>query len=183
MTIHKKGKERDYDKKRTIANVIVILVALVLLAIISVVAVKKSDQTEKSATKQKPEPLVIEESIPEDNNSSFESDSDGVKKFQDKHSMDWGFVDAQYLLKIAEYHGGTKEERAYTILVTLNKVFEERRSIQDIVLEELYNNDGLESDDFEKIVASDVTKEALKMIVYDWFDNSAGSTEYKEFYN
>lgn len=181
MTIHKKGKECDYEKKRTIAHVIVILVALVLLTIILVVAVKKSNQTEKSATK--PEPLVIEESIPEDNDSSFESDSEGVKKFQDKYSMDWGFVDAQYLLKIAEYHGGTKEERAYTILVTLNKVFEERRSIQDIVLEELYNNDGLESDDFEKIVASDVTKEALKMIVYDRFDNSAGSTEYKEFYN
>lgn len=67
--------------------------------------------------------------------------------------------------------------------MTLNKVFEERRSIQDIVLEELYDNDGLESDDFEKIVATDVTKEALKMIVYDRFDNSAGSTEYKEFYN
>ena len=48
---------------------------------------------------------------------------------------------------------------------------------------ELYDNDGLESDDFEKIVATDVTKEALKMIVYDRFDNSAGSTEYKEFYN
>ena len=181
MTIHKKGKECDYEKKRTIAHVIVILVALVLLTIILVVAVKKSNQTEKSATK--PEPLVIEESIPEDNDSSSEPDSDGVKKFQDKYSMDWGFVDAQYLLKIAEYHGGTKEERAYTILVTLNKVFEERRSIQDIVLEELYNNDGLESDDFEKIVVSDVTKEALKMIVYDRFDNSAGSTEYKEFYN
>ena len=87
MTIHKKGKECDYEKKRTIAHVIVILVALVLLTIILVVAVKKSNQTEKSATK--PEPLVIEESIPEDNDSSFESDSEGVKKFQDKYSMDW----------------------------------------------------------------------------------------------
>lgn len=177
MTIHKKGKECDYEKKRTIAHIIVILVALVLLAIISVVAAKKSSQIEKSVTKSDSEPLVIEKSIPKDNDSS------SVKKFQDKYSMDWGFVDAQYLLKIAEYHGGTKEERAYTILVTLNKVFEERRSIQDIVLEELYDNDGLESDDFEKIVASDVTKEALKMIVYDRFDNSAGSIEYKEFYN
>lgn len=183
MTIHKKGNECDYEKKRTIAHIIVILVALMLLAIISVVAVKKSNQTEKIDIKLDPEPLVIEESIQEDSDSSFKPDSESVKKFQDKHSMDWGFVDAQYLLKIAEYHGGTKEECAYTILVTLNKVFEERRYIQDIVLEELYDNDRLESDDFEKIVASDVTKEALKMIVYDRFDNSAGSTEYKEFYN
>lgn len=53
----------------------------------------------------------------------------------------------------------------------------------ETISQELYNNDGLESDDFEKIVASDVTKEALKMIVYDRFDNSSGSTEYKEFYN
>lgn len=181
MTIHKKGKERDYEKKRTIAHIIVILVALVLLAIISVVAVKKSSQTEKSATKPDPEPLVIE-SVPEDNDSSFESDSESVKKFQDKYSMDWGFVDAQYLLKVAEYHGGTEEERAYTILVTLNRVFTERRSIQDIVLEELYDNDGLKPEDFEGIIVTDETKEALKMIVYDRFDNSFGSTEYKEFY-
>lgn len=151
MTIHKKGKECDYEKKRTIANIIVILVALMLLAIISVVAVKKSNQTEKSVTKPDPEPLV--------------------------------FVDAQYLLKVAEYHGGAREERAYTILVTLNKVFAERRSIQDVVLEELYDNDGLKPEDFEGIIVTDETKEALKMIVYDWFDNSAGSTEYKEFYN
>lgn len=33
------------------------------------------------------------------------------------------------------------------------------------------------------MTVTDETKEALKMIVYDWFDNSAGSTEYKEFYN
>ena len=60
MTIHKKGKECDYEKKRTIAHIIVVLVALVLLAIISVVAAKKSSQIEKSVTKSDPEPLVIE---------------------------------------------------------------------------------------------------------------------------
>ena len=91
MTIHEKGKERDYEKKRTIANVIVILVALVLLAIVLVVAVKKSNQTEKSVTKSDPEPLVIEKSIPKDNDSSFESDSESVKKFQDKYGKNWKF--------------------------------------------------------------------------------------------
>lgn len=89
MTIHKKGKECDYEKKRTITHVIVILVALVLLAIILVMAVKKSNQTEKGVTKSDPEPLVIEKSIPKDSDSSFESDSESVKKFQDKYSMDW----------------------------------------------------------------------------------------------
>lgn len=176
---HKKSKYY-YERKRTITYVIVILVALLLLGIIVIVSAVKSNQSEKCAEK-----LIIEENNITDTEDdlSFEHGSDNVKKFQDKYSMDWDFEDAEYLLKVAEYHGGTKEDRAYTILVTLNKVFEERRSIQDIVLEELYDNDGLESDDFEKIVATDVTKEALKMIVYDRFDNSAGSTEYKEFYN
>ena len=169
---HKKSKYY-YERKRTITYVIVVLVALLLLGIIVIISAVKSNQSEKCAEK-----LIIEESSVTDTEDdlSFEHGFDNVKKFQDKYSMDWDFVDAQY-------HGGTKEDRAYTILVTLNKVFEERRSIQDIVIEELYNNDGLESDDFEKIVATDATKEALKMIVYDRFDNSAGSTEYKEFYN
>lgn len=176
---HKKSKYY-YERKRTITYVIVVLVALLLLGIIVIISAVKSNQSEKCAEK-----LIIEENSITDTEDdlSFEHGFDNVKKFQDKYSMDWDFVDVQYLLKIAEYHGGTKEDRAYTILVTLNKVFEERRSIQDIVLEEFYNNDGLESDDFEKIVATDATKEALKMIVYDRFDNSAGSTEYKEFYN
>ena len=176
---HKKSKHY-YERKRTITYVIVVLVALLLLGIIVIISTAKSNQSEKCAEK-----LIIEENSITDTEDdlSFEYGFDNVKKFQDKYSMDWDFVDAQYLLKIAEYHGGTKEDRAYTILVTLNKVFEERRSIQDIVLEELYDNDGLESDDFEKIVATDATKEALKMIVYDRFDNSAGSTEYKEFHN
>lgn len=51
MTIHKKGKERDYEKKRTIAHIIVILVALVLLAIILVVAVKKVQPNRKECHK------------------------------------------------------------------------------------------------------------------------------------
>ena len=174
---HKKSKYY-YERKRTITYVIVVLVALLLLGIIAIVSAVKSNQSEKGAEK-----LVIEENgiTDTENDLSFEHGSDNVKKFQDKYSMDWGFEDAEYLLKVAEYHGGTKEDRAYTILVTLNKVFSERKSIQDVVLDELYNNDGLKAHEFEEIVASDETKEALKMIVYDRFDNSAGSVEYKEF--
>lgn len=51
MTIHKKGKECDYEKKRTIAHIIVILVALVLLAIISVVSSEKVQPNRKECHK------------------------------------------------------------------------------------------------------------------------------------
>lgn len=105
-----------------------------------------------------------------------------VGKFQDKYSMDWDFIDSQFLLKIAEYHGGTTEDRAYTILVTLNRVFAERRPIQDVALEELYEIDGLNETEFEEICVSDSSKEALRMIMYDRFDNSNGSLQYIEFY-
>lgn len=101
-------------------------------------------------------------------------------KFQDKYSMDWDFTDSQFLLKIAEYHGGTTEDRAYTILVTLNRVFAERRPILDVVLEELYEIDGLNEMEFEEICVSDSSKEALRMIMYDRFDNSNGSLQYHE---
>lgn len=114
-----------------------------------------------------------------------------TKKFQDKHSMDWDFIDAEYLLKIAEYKGGTVEDRAYTILVTLNRVWEYALDdtyepyseytvsmIQDVVLRELYEVEGITTDEFEGIVPGEETKEAMNMIMHERFDNSNGSLEY-----
>lgn len=103
-------------------------------------------------------------------------------KFQDAHSMDWDFIDENYLLKIAEFHGGTIENRAYTILVTLNIVWEDMTPIQDVVLNELYNVDGLNAYDFESISPSKETVKAMELVKYGRFDNSAGSTDYIEFY-
>lgn len=114
-----------------------------------------------------------------------------TKKFQDKHSMDWDFIDAEFLLKIAEYKGGTVEDRAYTILVTLNRVWEYALDdtyepyseytvsmIQDVVLRELYEVEGITPTEFEGIIPSEETKEAMNMIMYEKFDNSNGSLEY-----
>lgn len=114
-----------------------------------------------------------------------------TKKFQDKHSMDWDFIDAEYLLKIAEYKGGTVEDRAYTILVTLNRVWEYALDetyepyseytvsmIQDVVLRELYEVEGITSAEFEAIIPGEETKEAMSMIMLEKFDNSNGSLEY-----
>lgn len=129
------------------------------------------------------------DSLPQDTEHQVSQSTDAVikpetkvGKFQDKYSMDWDFTDSQFLLKIAEYHGGTTEDRAYTILVTLNRVFAERRPILDVVLEELYETDGLNEMEFEEICVSDSSKEALRMIMYDRFDNSNGSLQYIEFY-
>lgn len=114
-----------------------------------------------------------------------------TKKFQDKHSMDWDFIDGEYLLKIAEYKGGTVEDRAYTILVTLNRVWEYALDetyepyseytvsmIQDVVLRELYEVEGITSAEFEGIIPGAETKEAMSMIMHEKFDNSNGSLEY-----
>lgn len=114
-----------------------------------------------------------------------------TKKFQDKHSMDWDFIDAEFLLKIAEYKGGTVEDRAYTILVTLNRVWEYALDdtyepyseytvsmIQDVVLRELYEVEGITPTEFEGIIPGEETKEAMNMIMHEKFDNSNGSLEY-----
>lgn len=104
-------------------------------------------------------------------------------------SMNLNFTDEEYLLKIAQYKGGSVEDRAYTILVTLNRAnngeFSEKykqytfSAVQEVVLEELYDENGLEPYDFEGIVPDNTTRKAMKMIKYDGFDNSNESLEYK----
>lgn len=138
----------------------------------------------KKKLQEQKEPISIITETEEENqdNLSYEHNSDNVIKFQETYSMDWDFIDAGYLLKIAEYHGGSVEDRAYTILVTLYKVFDEQRSIEDVVLEELYENDGLLPGDFEEIVPGDMTKQAMNKILYEKYDNCNGSVEYKEFH-
>lgn len=98
------------------------------------------------------------------------------------YSLDWDCVDEMYLLKIAEYHGGRVDDRAYTIRVTLNNVWDTKESIPTVVLRELYENDGISAYDFEGIFISDATLEAMKKIYIDKFDNSNGSKEFIEFY-
>lgn len=97
-------------------------------------------------------------------------------------SMDWDSDDSLYLEKVAEYHGGNLYDRVYTIRVTLNLVWRDKRPIRDVVLEELYEHDGINEYEFESIIPSDLSIEALRKIMYEKFDNSDGSTTYIEFY-
>ena len=100
-------------------------------------------------------------------------------KLQNKISMDWDFIDEEFLLKLAQYKGGSIEDKAYNILVTLNIVYDTKKSIKDVTLKELYDVEGLTSYDWEEIIPDDDTKEAMRMIIYDKFDNSNGSTIYR----
>lgn len=158
-----------------------IVACIIVIAMFFIPFNRGEDEGKVEVREPAPITIEIEEEKENMDDLNFEHNSDNVIKFQQKYSMDWDFIDAGYLLKIAEYHGGTVEDRAYTILCTLYKVFDEQRNIQEVVLEELYENDGLSPFDFESIIPGDMTKRAMKMILYENFDNCNGSTEYIEF--
>lgn len=121
------------------------------------------------------EPLII------DNNEETSIDEVNTKtRFQDKYSMDWGSADACNLLKIATFKGGTTETKAYNIIVTLNRVFDNNypNNIMDVVCDELYNYHKVSPYDYESIVPDEDSSKALQMI-YDGWDETNGSLEYK----
>ena len=91
-------------------------------------------------------------------------------------------MDEGFLIKIASYKAKDKsvEERAYVILVTLNRVFSDQypNDITQVVLDELYDVDGLTPYLFEEIPMDEESYAALDMIMYEQFDNSNGSLDY-----
>lgn len=95
-------------------------------------------------------------------------------KFQDKYSMDWSAEDSKYLMLMAENKGGTVEDRAYNIIVALNRVWSSDypNTIEEVVDLELPCG-------MMELNISDETKEAMHMVVYDRIDNTNGSFEYK----
>lgn len=151
----------------------------VLLAVLLIVFVLAGCTTQV----QSEPPVAGEESTSEINDTNEQ-----YIKFQDKMSMDWDSFDTLYLEKIAQYHGGDTSDRAYTIVVTLNRMLErmnnqaEDCTILSVVLEELYDNDGISAYDFEGIVIDDETRKAMELVMIDKFDPTMGSLEYIEFY-
>lgn len=120
------------------------------------------------------------ETAEEDNTQDNERDKENSYiKFQNKYSMDWDSIDNEYLLKLAQYKGGSVEDRAYNILVALNNVWNTKESIETVTLRELYDVEGLNSYEWEEIIPDEITKEAMRMILHDKFDNSNGSLEYR----
>lgn len=98
-------------------------------------------------------------------------------KFQSTHSMDWDADDEAYLVAMATHKGGTVGDRAYNILVALNRVWSDD-----------YPNSIKEVCDLERPCGKlpdysaeewELSKEALHLIMFEQFDNSNGSFEYR----
>lgn len=104
-------------------------------------------------------------------------------KFQDKMSMDWDSEDEMNLLKIADFYEGTEEDKAYNILVTLNRVcFANGKygtSVRDVVINQICS-EGVSDIDFKNIEISDSSMRAMEMVVMERLDNSLGSCEYRD---
>lgn len=160
--------------KRFVSSIIIISMMLVMASC----GTTHSNLKESNVKEFEPEPLIIN-----DNESSVTHYDNGYTKFQDRMSMDWDFIDHEFLLKIATYKGGSAEQRAYTILVTLNRMLDENypNTIHEVVLDELYNVDGITSYDFEGIITDDVSRQGMELVLYKKIDNSYGSTEYINF--
>ena len=99
------------------------------------------------------------------------------------------FIDEEFLLKIAQYKGGNVEDKAYTMMVVINRAWNNNHSnekyfehtmtsVQDEVLRELYDIDKLTHFQFEQIMPDEDAFKALEM-VKQGYDNTNGSLEYK----
>lgn len=95
-----------------------------------------------------------------------------AKTFQESHSCDWGIEDAEYLLKLGEYLGGDKYDQCYNMIVCLNNVWKNKKSIPETA-KEVY-------EDIDKIEFSQTSLDALELI-YNNYDATAGDLEY-EYY-
>ena len=87
--------------KRFVSSIIVISMMLVMASC----GTTHSNLKESNNVKEfEPEPLIINSD--EDGVAHYDN---GYTKFQDRMSMDWDFIDHEFLLKIATYKGGSAE--------------------------------------------------------------------------
>lgn len=96
--------------------------------------------------------------------------------------LNWDLVDNEFIFKIATFKGGTLDNKIYTILVTFNRVIDDNypNTIKEVVMDELYNNDGINAYEFESIIPDDESKEAMKMILNNNYESN-NSLKYKVF--
>ena len=99
--------------------------------------------------------------------------------YQDRFDRDWDVYDEDAMMKLAQYKGGSIEDKAYNILVVLNRSKEWGETVVDIVFDELYNVEGVSEGSFPDIVPDNDCKVAMYNIVREKFDNSEGSTEFR----
>jgi len=109
---------------------------------------------------------------------SDKEQSSYIKPFVDNIDQQIMFAEKSW----GEFRVLDVEPDSLTIRVTLNIVWRDMRPIEDVVLEELYDNDNISPYDFEGIMPSETAKEALNKVMLEKLDNSDGSTDYIEFY-
>lgn len=100
-------------------------------------------------------------------------------KFQDRMSMDWDSFDSEYLKKAAMIKGNGKsvEEKADIIIVTLNRVLNEKypKDIKSVV-EEVADEEGMDLDEIEP---DSEAEEALRLVMIERYDNTKGRLNYE----
>lgn len=108
-------------------------------------------------------------------NPATESSEEYVP-FQYIRSMDWDSEDDYLLRQIAMVKGGNVDDKARTILVTLNRVWRKEypMSVREVVLMEV------DEETLNNTVPDKECTEAMHKIIYDRFDNSMGATEYNK---
>lgn len=87
-------------------------------------------------------------------------------------------MDDAYLCKLASYYGGDAAQRAYNMQVVLN-IADENASIQEVILKQLYEVEGLTAYEFEEInYIKTENFDALALIYQYNIDTTRNSTEF-----
>lgn len=87
-------------------------------------------------------------------------------------------MDNAYLCKLASYYGGDAAQRAYNMQIVLN-IADENVPIQEVVLKQLYEVEGLNAYEFEEINYIQIENfDALALIYQYNVDTTRNSTKF-----
>lgn len=87
-------------------------------------------------------------------------------------------IDDAYLCKLASYYGGDAAQRAYNMQVVLN-IVDENTTIQEVVLKQLYEVEGLNAYEFEEInYIQQENFDAIALIYQYNIDTTKNSTKF-----
>lgn len=85
-------------------------------------------------------------------------------------------IDESFMFKLASYYGGTVEQRAYNMQVILN-LTEDGSSIQEVVLYQLYEIEGLNAFEFEEIIFTEEENIKALNLVYLYQTNNTNNAK------
>lgn len=86
------------------------------------------------------------------------------------------YIDRSFMFKLASYYGGTVEQRAYNMQVILN-LTKDGSSIQEVVLYQLYEVEGLNAFEFEEIIFTEEENIKALNLVYLYQTNNTNNAK------